>query len=88
MRLTGRRLALKLSNMVKIIKIRTEKEYFLAAEEARKVLGNGGIVALPTDTIYGISTRLEFVDSIYRLKQRPHEKPLGIFVGNVDQIHQ
>uniref|UniRef100_A0AC34R9H9 Threonylcarbamoyl-AMP synthase n=1 Tax=Panagrolaimus sp. JU765 TaxID=591449 RepID=A0AC34R9H9_9BILA len=74
--------------MAQIVKLSTDNEFLEAAQKAKNVLGNGGIVALPTDTIYGISTTLDFVDKIYKLKRRPFEKPLGLFVGKIDQIYQ
>ncbi|CAO4366190.1 unnamed protein product [Caenorhabditis nigoni] len=51
-----------------------------AIDTAVSVFLRGGIVALPTDTLYGISTLLPFSDRLYALKQRPFEKPLGIFL--------
>lgn len=52
------------------------------------MLKSDNIIALPTDTIYGISSSLNSVDLIYKLKQRPYDKPLGLFVGNIDQIYE
>lgn len=51
-----------------------------AIDAAVCVFLRGGIVALPTDTLYGISTLLQYSDRLYALKQRPYEKPLGIFL--------
>ena len=40
------------------------------------------IIALPTDTCYGLSTVIspESVDKIYKIKQRSKDKPLSIFI--------
>ncbi|KAF1765835.1 hypothetical protein GCK72_005788 [Caenorhabditis remanei] len=65
---TGRILRLTADNMEEAI------------DTAVSVFLRGGIVALPTDTLYGISTLLPFSDRLYALKQRPFEKPLGIFL--------
>lgn len=54
-------------------------------------LKTGGVVAIPTDTIYGIACLAQHVDgvhSVYRIKGREEGKPLAICVGSVDQIEQ
>ena len=64
-----------------------------AAVEAARVLERGGVVALPTDTIYGIacSTQCtEAIQRIYSIKGRQAAKPLAICVGgalDVDRLN-
>jgi L-threonylcarbamoyladenylate synthase len=60
--------------------------FSLALTKAAKVLEDGGLIALPTDTIYGVSSLLEHSEKIYNLKQRPKEKPLGLFVGDSSMV--
>uniref|UniRef100_A0A7E4W4V7 Threonylcarbamoyl-AMP synthase n=1 Tax=Panagrellus redivivus TaxID=6233 RepID=A0A7E4W4V7_PANRE len=79
---------LALTRMARIIELKTPADLEVAVAEAAAVLRSGGLVALPTDTIYGVSSLLNNTESIYRLKHRPHEKPLGLFVANVDLIHR
>lgn len=46
-------------------------------------LRHGGIVLLPTDTVYGLAvlpTCSEAVDRLYALKERPHSRPLPVMV--------
>lgn len=54
-----------------------------------KVLRDGGVVAFPTDTVYGIGT-LAFdqkaVQSIYIAKGRPIEKAIPILLGDSDEL--
>jgi L-threonylcarbamoyladenylate synthase len=54
-----------------------------------EVLRDGGLVAFPTDTIYGIGT-LAFdgkaVKSIYAAKDRPIEKAVPILLGESDDL--
>uniref|UniRef100_A0A8R1DNZ7 Threonylcarbamoyl-AMP synthase n=1 Tax=Caenorhabditis japonica TaxID=281687 RepID=A0A8R1DNZ7_CAEJA len=57
-----------------------------AIDTAVSVLLKGGIVALPTDTLYGISTLLPYSERLYALKRRPPGKPLGIFLPNANAI--
>lgn len=56
--------------------------------EAIAVLAAGGIVAIPTDTVYGIAVSLSTPDGIERLfhvKQRPPEKGIALLLGTADQ---
>ena len=49
----------------------------------KDVLTSGGIVAVPTDTVYGLicdATNEKAVKRLYQLKRRDLAKPIGIFV--------
>jgi L-threonylcarbamoyladenylate synthase len=57
--------------------------------DAIAVLRAGGLVALPTDTVYGIAVDLDTVGGIERLfaaKGRPPEKAIGVLVDGLDQV--
>ncbi|XP_066494802.1 threonylcarbamoyl-AMP synthase [Tiliqua scincoides] len=65
------------------------KKDVLAA--AVTVLQEGGLVAVPTDTIYGIAClaqNSQAVEAIYRLKGRNGSKPLAICLPEVDHIYR
>jgi L-threonylcarbamoyladenylate synthase len=56
--------------------------------EAVSLLRAGGIVAVPTDTVYGIAADLALPDAIERLfaaKRRPPEKAVAVLLADVDQ---
>ncbi len=56
--------------------------------EAIEVLSRGGIVAIPTDTVYGIAVSLATPDGIAKLfhvKQRPPEKGIALLLGTASQ---
>jgi len=58
-------------------------------EKAISVLKQGGVVAFPTDTVYGLGTAAnlpEAVEKIYQVKQRPHDKALPLPLGDLSQI--
>lgn len=60
----------------------------LGRAEAITVLAAGGIVAIPTDTVYGIAVSLATPDGIERLfhvKQRPPEKGIALLLGTAAQ---
>ena len=52
-------------------------------------LRTGGVVLLPTDTVFGLAvmpTKAEGVDSLYALKARPRAKALPIMLANATQV--
>ena len=56
---------------------------------ALEILCAGGLVAFPTDTVYGLGS-LAFdqtaIESIYVAKDRPLEKAIPILIGDVDDL--
>jgi len=58
-------------------------------EHALKILHAGGLVAFPTDTVYGVGA-LAFdgtaVESIYAAKDRPVEKAIPILIGDAGDL--
>jgi L-threonylcarbamoyladenylate synthase len=58
-------------------------------EKGIAILQQGGIVAYPTDTLYGLGasmTNRQAVERIYRVKQRPPDMALPLLVSSVDKI--
>lgn len=52
-------------------------------------LRTGGVVLLPTDTVFGLAvmpTKAEGVDRLYALKARPRAKALPIMLANATQV--
>ncbi|MBU6495472.1 MAG: threonylcarbamoyl-AMP synthase [Acidobacteria bacterium] len=61
----------------------------LTVEAARRALSEGRVVALPTDTVYGLAARwddAEAVSTIFELKSRPRDVALPVLVATSDQI--
>jgi L-threonylcarbamoyladenylate synthase len=58
---------------------------------ALQVLQSGGIVAFPTDTVYGLGS-LAFdnsaIESIYTAKDRPIEKAIPVLIGDLGDLDQ
>ena len=58
-------------------------------EEAVRVLKKGGVVEIPTDTVDGLVCdyyNKAAEEEIFRLKKRPREKILSIFVSSIDEV--
>jgi L-threonylcarbamoyladenylate synthase len=61
----------------------------LADPKLAATLNSGGVVVLPSDTVYGIMARAsdqEAVERIYRVRGRAPEKPFIILVADMWQI--
>ncbi|XP_051494183.1 threonylcarbamoyl-AMP synthase [Apus apus] len=62
-----------------------------AVATAAGALQAGGLVAVPTDTVYGVACLAQdsgAVRSIYSLKGRNGRKPLAICLGDVDRLYR
>ncbi len=60
-------------------------------QEAAAVLRRGGLVAFPTETVYGLGADAENVVAVARLfavKGRPTNHPLIVHIGNVEQLER
>ena len=60
-----------------------------AIATAAQIIAAGGLVAFPTDTIYGVAGNPFNSDSlkkIYIAKQRPDEKALPVLIGSLEQL--
>ncbi len=58
-------------------------------ERGIAILKQGGIIAFPTDTVYGLGVSAynePAVRRLYRLKQRPEARPLPILVADMAQM--
>ncbi len=59
-----------------------------ALDEAVRRLDAGGVVVIPTDTVYGVAARIdrpEAVRRIFSIKRRPLDKPLPVLVPDLER---
>ncbi|MBE0478336.1 threonylcarbamoyl-AMP synthase [Candidatus Aerophobetes bacterium] len=67
---------------LQIIRISSPEKQTQQIEKSLQVLREGGMLCLPTDTVYGLAIdahNKNAVERIYQLKQRSKEKPLILF---------
>ena len=60
-----------------------------ALAEAAQILKRGGLVAFPTETVYGLGADATNPDAIERLNQvkgRPPEKPYSLHLASAEQV--
>ncbi|HIE17164.1 MAG TPA: threonylcarbamoyl-AMP synthase [Dehalococcoidia bacterium] len=68
---------------------RLSKQLALQVRKSVEVLNRGGIIAYPTDTVYGLGCNAfdtTAVEKIYRVKQRPFNQPLPILLADIAQL--
>lgn len=69
------------------MKLIDKKDYLLASD----ILSSGGLVAFPTETVFGIGVIFNNEASYKRLisvKHRPPEKPFTLMCGDVNDIYK
>lgn len=70
---------------------RTAIDVAAASEAAAEVLSRHKIVALPTETFYGLAVRpddAEGVAAVFSVKRRPSERSLPVIASDMGQVEQ
>lgn len=67
----------------------SNENYAEVIDKAANILINGGIIAYPTETLYGLGAKYDVeqaLDRIFTLKKRPEEKTLTLIIGDLSQL--
>ncbi|MBN1200775.1 MAG: threonylcarbamoyl-AMP synthase [Anaerolineae bacterium] len=66
----------------------TPIRYPEAVEMAMSALQSGGLIVLPTDTVYGVASLLNeaAIDRIFAAKQRPPDKAVPVLLSDMDDV--
>lgn len=62
----------------------------LDIQKAAQILRSGGLVAFPTETVYGLgadASNPAAVSRIFRAKERPHDHPLIVHIASLRQLN-
>ncbi|NXM85875.1 YRDC protein, partial [Oenanthe oenanthe] len=54
-----------------------------------ELLNTGAVCGVPTDTVYALAASCKHpqaIEKVYRIKDRPQEKPICIFISNLEQL--
>ncbi len=73
----------------KIIKIKSLEEFDISY--ASEILKSGGLVAFPTETVYGLGASMylpESVKKIFQVKGRPQDNPLIVHISSIEEIEE
>jgi L-threonylcarbamoyladenylate synthase len=60
-------------------------------EKGVPILKKGGVVAFPTDTVYGLGASMAIdsaVEKVYRIKRRPRNMPLPLLLADLSQLEE
>ncbi|MBA7620061.1 Threonylcarbamoyl-AMP synthase [subsurface metagenome] len=77
--------------MAKVLKVDSDHPGKEIIEEAAKIIKDGRLVALPTETVYGLGADAlneKAVRKIFEIKGRPLDKPLSILIGKKKDLKQ
>jgi L-threonylcarbamoyladenylate synthase len=77
--------------MAQVIQLDSERPDQQAIERAAAVISGGGLVAFPTETVYGLGAdamNASAVQKIFEAKARPADNPLIVHVGDRDMLNE
>ena len=58
-------------------------------KKAAEIIKSGGVIAIPTDTVYGLSAGIkhpEAIKRIYKIKNRPENQPLITHIADLEDL--
>jgi tRNA threonylcarbamoyl adenosine modification protein (Sua5/YciO/YrdC/YwlC family) len=73
----------------KIVRIDPKQVKEEHIREAAHILKSGGLVIIPTETVYGIAANMlnqKAVDRLYEIKKRPKDKPFSVHIAKKDKV--
>ncbi len=76
-------------NLTKVLKVDSLNPAAEYLEEAAEILKVGGLVIIPTETVYGIAANMlnkVAVDKLYEIKKRPKDNPFSLHIDEKDKI--
>jgi tRNA threonylcarbamoyl adenosine modification protein (Sua5/YciO/YrdC/YwlC family) len=74
---------------VKIVKVDPVSPREESLKQAAGVLAGGGLVIIPTETVYGIaadSSNQKTIERLYSIKQRPKDKPFSLHIDEKEKV--
>jgi len=78
-------------SLTKIIKVNPVSIQADGILQAAKVLIGGGLVIIPTETVYGIAANalnINALERLYKIKNRPKDKPYSVLIGHKHKVQE
>lgn len=75
--------------MQKIIKVNADNPEKERIKEAAEILKKGGLVAFPTETVYGLAAlhnNSAAMEKLYEVKNRPKQKPFTVHISKLEMV--
>jgi len=76
--------------LIKTVKVDPENPVGDYLKDAAEVIKNGGLVIIPTETVYGIAANMlkkETIERLYEIKGRPREKRFSLHVDSKEKVN-
>lgn len=80
---------MSLFKRVRLLKVNPNEPEEQAISIAADILKNGGLVAFPTETVYGLGANLlnkKTIERLYKVKKRPKDKPLTVHISDMKML--
>jgi len=74
------------TKIVKVDLLDPQEDYL---KEAADILARGGLVIIPTETVYGIAANMlnkETINRLYEIKQRPKDSPFSLHIEEKEKV--
>lgn len=75
----------------KILKVDPKNPDEECLKEAADAIAGGGLIIMPTETVYGIAADMlnaKAVEKLYEIKQRPKNKPFSLHIDEKERIEE
>ena len=82
---------MNLFKRIRILQVDPREPEKAAIDIAAGIIRDGGLVAFPTETVYGLGANLlneGAIERLYRVKKRPSGKPLTIHISGLDILKE
>jgi len=78
-------------SLTKIIKINPSAPEDAQIKLAVRIITGGGLVIIPTETVYGIAadaSNKKALDKLYEIKKRPKDKPFAMLIAGKERVEE
>lgn len=75
----------------RVITIQSDDPDRNGIREAADIIHAGGLVIIPTETVYGVCASMvhkKALDRLYVIKDRPRDKPFSLHIGEREQVYE
>ncbi|MCX5715116.1 MAG: L-threonylcarbamoyladenylate synthase [Candidatus Omnitrophica bacterium] len=76
-------------NPARVVKVDPVNPDEKSLQQAAGILKSGGLLIMPTETVYGIAANIldsKAIDRLYAIKQRPRSKPFSLHIASKESV--
>ncbi|MBU4346835.1 MAG: threonylcarbamoyl-AMP synthase [Candidatus Omnitrophica bacterium] len=74
-----------------VIRVDPKEPQIEKVKRAARVIREGGLVVIPTETVYGIAANMldrKAIQRLYTVKQRPQDKPFSLHIASKEDVEK